>query len=451
MNIIIVGAGKVGEYLCQDLSTEGYNVTLIEKNKEVLKRVLDYHDINGINGDGTDAFILEEAGIDRCDIFISVTNQDELNMVCCVMAKKLGAKYTVSRVRNPEYSTHVEFMSETMQIDLMINPELESSREIVRILSYKDVLNVDTFAHGKVNMVQFRSKANSILNNMSLIEVQNKISRNILFCAIQRDDEVYIPNGQFTLREEDIIYVLGEYEALNEFFSFIDNRKKANNIMIIGGGRISYYLLEDLLSHKFHVKVIERKKEVAEFLSFNFPDADIIKEDGTNQDILEEERIEHFDTFISLTGIDEENIIASIFAKQKGVERTITKVDRTRILEMVELKEIGTTISPKKVIADKIVEFIRTRAKINNSKIQTLYRIANDKIEAIEFEIANDEFEMKNIPLKNLNIKENTLIAFIIRENKLIIPKGDDSITTGDKVVVITLNKSFDNIEDILG
>ncbi len=451
MNIIIVGAGKVGEYLCHDLSTEGYDVTLIETNKEVLKRVLDYHDINGINGDGTDAYVLEEAGIDRCDIFIAVTNQDELNMVCCVMAKKLGAKYTVSRVRNPEYSTHVEFMSETMQIDLMINPELESAREIARILNYKDVLNVDTFAHGKINMVQFKSKAGNILNNMSLMEVQNKISRNILVCAILRDDEVYIPNGNFVLKEGDIIYVLGEHEALNEFFGFIDNRDKANKIMIIGGGRISYYLLEDLLLHKFQVKVIERKKEIAEFLSFNFPDADIIKEDGTNQDILEEERIENFDTFISMTGIDEENIISSIFAKQKGVQRTITKVDRTRILEMIELKELGTTISPKKVIADKIVEFIRTRAKISKSKIQTLYRIANDKIEAIEFEIANDEFDMNNVPLKDLNIKENTLIAFIIRENKLIIPKGDDYIINGDKVVVITLNKSFNNIEDILG
>lgn len=449
MNIIIVGAGKVGEYLCQDLSTEGYDITLIERDKEVLERVLDYNDILGIQGDGADTFILEEAGIDRCDIFIAVTNQDELNMVSCVMAKKLGAKYTISRVRNPEYSNHVDFMSETMNIDLMINPELETARDIVRTLNYPDVFHVDTFAHGKINIVSFKIKEKSILNNMSLIEIQNKISRNILVCSVLRDTEVFIPNGEFVLKEDDIVYIIGENDALNELFRFMGKSKKNKNILIVGGGKISFYLISRLLKHHFNVKVIERKKDIAEMLSFTFPDADIIRGDGTNQDILEEERISSFDTFISLTGIDEENIIASIFANQKGIKRTITKVDRTRILEMVELKELGMTISPKRVISDNIVKFIRTHLAGKNAKIETFYRIADDKVEAIEFQIDNDT-EILNIPLRELQIRNNTLIAFIIRQNKLIIPNGDDVIKLNDKVVIISLNKAIGKIEDII-
>ncbi|MDL2310890.1 Trk system potassium transporter TrkA [Peptostreptococcaceae bacterium OttesenSCG-928-C18] len=449
MNIIIVGGGKVGEYLCEDLESEGHDITLIEKNKEVLDRILDYNDIMGIQGDASDTSILEEAGIDRCDIFIAVTNEDELNMVSCVMAKKLGAKYTISRVRNPEYSRHVSFMSETMNIDLMINPELETAREIVRILSFPSVLNVETFAHGKVNMVSFKLKDNCELNNMSLIEIQNNISRNILISSVIRNEEVFIPNGDFRLKCSDIIYILGENDALNEFFRYIGDKRKSKNVIIIGGGRISYYLVERLLKHTVHVKVLERKRETAEFLSFTFPDADIIKEDGTNHDILEEERIEHFDTFIAMTGIDEENIIASIFAHNKGVKRTITKVDRTRLLDMVELAGLDTTISPKKVISDKIVQFVRSHSKIKNSKIESLYRIANDKVEAIEFFIEEGS-EVTNKKLRELKTKENTLIAFILRKNKLIIPNGEDTIKAGDKVVIITTNKSFDEIGDIL-
>ncbi|HHX69859.1 MAG: Trk system potassium transporter TrkA [Miniphocaeibacter sp.] len=449
MNIIIVGAGKVGEYLSEDLSKEGYDITLIEKDKEVLDRILEYNDILGIAGDGADTYILEEAGIDRCDIFIAVTNQDELNMVACVMAKKLGAKYTISRVRNPEYSNHVDFMSETMDIDLMINPELETAREIVRILSFSDVLDVEEFAHGKVMLISFKLRDKNILNNMSLLEIQNKINKNILVCSVLRNEEVYIPNGEFVLKKDDIIYVLGERDALTEFFKFIGNIKKNKNIMIIGGGRISFYLISRLLKQNYNVKVIERKKDIADYLSFTFPDADIIREDGTNQDILEEERIENFDTFISMTGIDEENIIASIFANQKGVKQTITKVDRTRILNIIDLEEIGTTISPKKVISDKIVQFIRTNIKFTNSRIEAFHRIANDKVEAIEFEIQSNN-AVCNIPLKDLNIKKNTLVSFIIRDREVIIPYGNDVIKPGDKVVIITLNKSFKVIEDII-
>ncbi|WP_099203546.1 Trk system potassium transporter TrkA [Miniphocaeibacter massiliensis] len=449
MNIIIVGAGKVGEYLCQDLASEGYDITLIEKDKEILNRILDYNDIIGIQGDGADTFVLEEAGIDRCDIFIAVTNQDELNMVSCVMAKKLGANYTISRVRNPEYSKHVDFMSETMDINLMINPELETAREIVRILSYPNVLNVDTFDHGKINIVSFRLKENSVLNDMSLNEIQNKINRNILVCSVLRGEEVFIPNGDFILKANDIIYIIGENDALNEFFRFIGTKSKIKNVIVVGGGRISYYLIERLIKQHVHVKVIEKRKSIAEFLSFNFPEADVIKQDGTNHDVLEEERIDFFDAFIALTGIDEENIIASIFAHKKGLERTVTKVDRTRILDMVELKEIGTTISPKKVISDKIVQFVRTHSKVENAKIESLYRIADDKVEAIEVLIDKDS-EILNIRLKDLDIRENTLLSFILRGNKLIIPNGDDSIQIDDKVFIITTNKSFKEIEDIL-
>lgn len=449
MNIIIVGAGKVGEYLCQDLSTEGYDITLIEKDKEILDRVLDYNDILGIQGDGANTYILEEAGIDRCDIFIAVTNEDELNMVCCVMAKKLGAKHTISRVRNPEYSSHVDFMSETMNIDLMINPELETAREIVRTLNFPDVYNVDTFAHGKINIVSFKIKIGSVLNNLTLNDLQNKISRNILIGTVLRGTEVFIPNGDFILKENDLIYVIGENDALNEFFNFVGRSKKNKNIMIIGGGRIAFYLIGRLIKHNFNVKVIERNKKIAENLSFTFPDADIIKEDGTNLDILEEERIKNFDTFISLTGIDEENILASVFASKKGVKRTITKVDRTRILEMLEIEQIGMTISPKRVISDKIVKFIRTNLSIKNAKIETFYRIADDKVEAIEFDIDTD-LNILNTPLKDIDVKDDTLIAFIIRENKLIIPNGDVELKLNDKVLIITLNKSVAKIEDLI-
>ncbi len=544
MKIIIVGAGKIGELLCKDLSTEGNDITLIEENPKILDRILSSSDIMGLEGNGTNCEILKEAYIETADIFIAVTHSDEINIISSIMAKKLGAKYTIARVRNPEYSSQMKFMSESLGIDMMINPESEAAYFITRNLQFPNALNVESFAGNKVNMVEVLVEKNTYLdmminpeseaayfitrnlqfpnalnvesfagNKVNMVEVlvekntyldglklkdfkHNHFS-TILVCIVQRGQEVYIPTGNFVLEEGDRIYVTGGQSQLSEFYKSLGHKEeRIKSVLIIGGGKISHYLVEQLLNKKMKVKVIEINEEKALALSETFEHASVICGDGTNSQLLDEERITEFDACISLTGIDEENIILSMYANKMGVKKTITKINGISLFNFLELDGLQSIVTPKKLTADNIVKKVRSLINSQGENIETLYRIADNKVEAIEFglqsivtpkkltadnivkkvrslinsqgenietlyRIADNKVEaiefklpkdssLINVPLKELPIKENVLITYIIRNNELIFPGGSDILLENDRIIIVTTEKYLNDVNKIL-
>ena len=450
MKIIIVGAGKIGELLCKDLSTEGNDITLIEENPKILDRILSSSDIMGLEGNGTNCEILKEAYIETADIFIAVTHSDEINIISSIMAKKLGAKYTIARVRNPEYSSQMKFMSESLGIDMMINPESEAAYFITRNLQFPNALNVESFAGNKVNMVEVLVEKNTYLDGLKLKDFKHNYFSTILVCIVQRGQEVYIPTGNFVLEEGDRIYVTGGQSQLSEFYKSLGHKEeRIKSVLIIGGGKISHYLVEQLLNKKMKVKVIEINEEKALALSETFEHASVICGDGTNSQLLDEERITEFDACISLTGIDEENIILSMYANKMGVKKTITKINGISLFNFLELDGLQSIVTPKKLTADNIVKKVRSLINSQGENIETLYRIADNKVEAIEFKIPKDS-SLINVPLKELPIKENVLITYIIRNNELIFPGGSDILLENDRIIIVTTEKYLNDVNKIL-
>lgn len=452
MKIIIVGAGKIGELLCKDLASEGNDITLIEQNAKILDRVLSSSDIMGIMGNGANCDILTEANVKACDVFIAVTQSDEINIISSVMAKKLGAKYSIARVRNPEYFTQMQFMSESLGIDAMLNPEAESAYCIARNLEFPTALNVETFSSNKVNIVELMVEENSYLDGLKLIDFKkNKNFKGILVCIVKRGKDIYIPTGNFVLQAKDKIYVTGIQSDLSNFYKSLGHvEERIKSVIIVGGGRITYYLTSILLERKIDVKIIELNEDRAKKLSETFENAIVVHGNGTDSDLLEEERFDKYDACVSLTGIDEENIIISMYANKKGIKKNITKINGISLFNVLELVGLQSIVTPKKIVADNIVKIVRSLASSQKEdNIETLYRIADNNVEAIEFKVPEDSL-VSGIPLKDLNIKKNLLIAYIIRENQLIFPGGNDTIEARDRVIIITTEKYLNNINKIL-
>lgn len=451
MKIIIVGAGKIGELLCRDLSTEGNDITLIEQNSKILDRVLSVSDIMGIVGNGANREVLSDAGVSNSDIFIAVTTNDEINIISSVMAKKMGAKYTIARVRNPEYSEQMQFMKESLGIDIMLNPEAEAADFIRKNLEYPNALNVDSFAKNKVNLVEILIEENSYLNNLKLMDFKRKYFRNILVCIVQRGNEIYVPTGNFILKTNDRIYVTGEAIDLRDFYKSLGHSdEEIKSVFIVGGGRITHYLVDILLKKKMDLKIVELKKERAKELSETFENVEIINGNGIDMDLLEEENFSSYDACVSLTGIDEENIIISMFADKIGIKKTITKINRTSLLNVLDFVGLQSILTPKKIIADYIVKIVRSFASSQGeNNIQNLYRFADNRVEAIEF-LVGESNRIIGTPLKDLHFKENVLVPYIIRKGKLIMPNGFDIIQPNDTVIIITTQQYLDDIDQII-
>lgn len=449
MNIVIAGGGKVGEALCSELSSEGNDIILIEKNSKRMDALINKYDITGIVGNGANYDLQMEASVPNCDIFIGVTPQDEINIMSAVIAKKLGAKHTIARVRNPEYTKHLGFVKDSLGITMMINPELESAKDIMKVIKYPTALSVESFAGNRVNLVELKIKQNSPLVDISLKDFKTRYG-NILVAIIQRGDEIIIPSGENYLREGDRIYVVSSLKEVNKFYKLMgDNRARMKSALIIGGGRITYYLINMLKDYKMDIKVIENNAKRAEELSEAFPGIMVVHGDGTDQEFLEEERIEGYDVFISLTGVDEENIITSLYASQQGVRKSITKVNRTLLLKIFGTMGLQTVITPKRVIANTILQFVRSLTNQSVSNVEALFRLADNQVEALQFKVKASS-RVVNVPLESLPIKSRLLIAYIIRGKKLIVPGGQDIIKTDDHVIVITTEKNYDDIDDIL-
>ena len=448
MKLVIVGAGKIGATLVEKLSKEEHDIVIVDKDAEVVEQIVNRYDVRGVCGGGADRMILEEAGVNTADFVIACTSRDELNILCCMLAKKLGAAHTIARVRDPEYFMEMEYMKEELDLDMWFNPELRTAKEIADILAFPSAINVETFAGGAAVMIELRIKENSPMIGKTVMEFVKEVQSKVLFSAILRDGKVYIPKGDFVMQEGDVLHITASEEEITAFSKKIQMfRRRARSVFIIGGGKIAYYLAKELIARKVSVKIIEIDEDRCSELSEELPEATILCGDGTDHEVLDEEGLAKCNACVSLTGMDEENVIVSLYAVSKKVAKVITKVDRPTIGQMVSHLGLDSVLSPRTVIANQILRFVREKAD-GKSRISQLYKI-HDKVEAIEFPVTK-EFEYIGIPLKELNIKKNYIVNGIVRNKEFIIPTGETSFQEGDEVLVVTTEKNVNGLDSMI-
>lgn len=449
MKIVIAGAGVVGESLCSELSAEGNDVILIEKEEKILNKIVENYDITGLVGNGASYKTLLEAGTDTADIFIAATESDELNIISSIIAKKLGTKFTIARVRNPEYSSNMQFVREGLGISLMINPEQETAKSIANKLMFPVALSVENFFGQRAGFISIRVQKDNFLNGMQLKELEFSSKDKVIICTVRRGEDVFIPSGDFTILEGDIVHIAGSKEAVHKFYDKIEKSNlKIDSALLVGGGTISHYLIGKLLENRIKVKVIENNKERAEKLSEAYPKAIVIRGDEADQEFLMQERISNYDATAILTDSDEENAVITMFVNSITNSKLITKMSRTLLIPMLEKNTRTSAVVPKKVISDMIISVVRSKANMRGSTMSFLYRLEN-QVEFITFEI-NENSNAIDIPLKDLKIKKGMLIASILRNGKMIFPGGNDVIKCNDSVMVVTTASSIEDFDDIL-
>lgn len=449
MKIVIIGLGTIGRTILKNLSNQGHTVTIIDEDKTKIENLIERYDVFGVVGNGASMEIQTEAGVEDAQLVIALTRSDELNILACLVAKRVGAKKTIARVRNPAYRKQIVQMKDDLGISMVVNPELETADEIFNLISLPSVVQIDHFAGGKVSLVEVVAEKGCALIGETLISLGKKLTTKVLICAVQRGNEVIIPSGNFEIREGDKIHFTSNAKMLGDFLREVNLVKSPfKNIMIVGGGRIGYYLADSLTKKKYAVKLIEQQQAHAEELAEQLPQVTVVWGNGTQHDLLIEEGIEAMDAFVALTDIDEENIIVSMFANKKQVKKTIAQIKGEDLYGMLDELGINNNVSPKQIVADRIISYIRALANTVGSNVLTLYRLVNDQVEALEFSAKKQE-RIYNKPLKELKIKKNCLIACIIRQNDVIIPNGDSEIRLGDNVVVVTTHKNFDDLTDV--
>ncbi len=450
MDIIIVGCGKVGQEITARLNEKGNNITVIDINETKAKETTEKYDVMAVVGNGATHAVQQEAGIKTAHLLIAVTGSDELNLLCCLIAKKAGNCQTIARVRNPEYSLEAPFLKEELGLAMVINPEAAAAMEIARVLRFPSAIKIDTFAKGRTELLKLRIPDRSILHNLAVKEITTKLRCDILVCTVERGDNVFIANGNFMLSENDIITIIATPRNANTFFKKINYKtNQARNTIIAGGGGITHYLCEILLKSGIDVKIIERDMNKCEELNKKFPKADIVHGDATNEQLLLEEGIDTAASFISLTNRDEENIMLSLFAENHINGKVVTKVNRIEFESVIKKLQLDSIINPKSITAENIVRYVRAMKNTIGSNVQTLYTIIRDEVEAAEF-IVKEPSRLIDKPLMELNFKDNLLIASITRGGKSIIPRGTDKIQMNDSVVVVSKHLGFKDITDIL-
>lgn len=451
LNIIIVGCGKVGRALVEQLSKEGHYITIIDKNPEKIQSLTNLYDIMGIVGNGASYSVQMEAGIEDADLIISVTDSDELNLLCCTVAKQVGDCSAIARVRTPDYSKEVSYLRDKLGLAMIINPELEAAKEAARILYLPTALEINSFAHGQAELIKIKVPVGNTIDGMTIAHLGRKIAPNILICAVERDGEVTIPAGDFTIQRGDIISFAASRKVAKQFLEDIGFKtNQVGNTMIIGGGKSTYYLAKLLMNMGIEVKIIESNRQKCEELSTLLPKAIIINGDGTDEELLKEEGIETAESFVPLTGIDEENVMLTLYARKVSKAKVITKINRMTFKTVLNDLDLGSVIYPRYITSEAIVAYVRAKRASRGSDIETLYHIFDSKAEAIEFRI-REESSVTDVCLANLSLKKNLLIAFINRNGKIIIPSGNDCIRVGDTVTIVTTHTGLKDIRDILG
>ena len=450
LNIMIIGCGKVGRTIVEQLCLEGHDITIIDKDPAKVESMANIHDVMGICGNGASFSVQKEAGIQDTDLVIAVTGSDELNLLCCTVAKQVSDCSAIARVRTPDYNDDISYLREKLGLARIINPELEAAKEVARILYLPAALEVSSFAHGQAEIIKFKIPAGNILDRLKIMDLGKHIKHNILICAVERNDEITIPSGTFELRSGDIVSFVGTRKNCARFFKSIGfNTHRVDETMIVGGGKAAYYLADQLLRAGIAVKIIESNFERCKELSALLPEAIIINGDGTDEALLREEGLSSIESFVPLTGIDEENIMLALHAKQVSNAKVITKVNRTTFKTVMANLDLGSVIYPKYITSETIISYVRAKQASKDSNIEVLYHMFDSKAEAIEF-VVTEESAVTNKTLMELQLKNNLLVSFISRKGRIFIPKGQDMIQVGDEVMIVTTHTGFHDITDIL-
>lgn len=450
LNIIIVGCGKVGATLTEQLCREGHDIAVVDKNPSKVQALTDLYDVMGLVGNGASYSVQMEAGIDHADLIIAVTDSDELNLLTCTVAKRVGHCAAIARVRDPDYSEEINYLQERLELAMIINPELEAANEIARILYLPAALSVNTFARGHAEMVRIKIPEGNVLDGQSLAMLGRDIARDILVCAVERGSQVQIPGGNFVLRSGDVVSFIASAKASTEFLERIGiQTHRVKDALLIGGGKSSYYLAKQLLEVGIGVKIIESRQERCEELSIFLPKAVVINGDGTKEELLKEEGLEHVEAFVPLTGIDEENILLTLHAREVSGAKVITKINRINFHDVLNRLDLGSVVYPKYITAEAIIAYVRALTASMDSNVETLYHMFDHRVEAIEFRVSG-ESGLTDKLLKDLALKDNLLIACINRNGQIIIPGGNDWIQAGDTVIIVTTHTGFYDIQDIL-
>lgn len=451
LKVIIVGCGKVGASLIPQLIAEGHEITVIDKDPARIQEITNLHDVMGIVGNGASYTVQKEAGVDEADLLISVTGSDELNMLCCTIAEKSGKTSTIGRVRTSDYSQEIGYLRDKLGMALIVNPELQAAQEAANILGMPSALEVNPFAKGQALLVRFKIDETNELNGKTLLDLGSRNTEAILIGSVERDGTVYIPTGKFRILAGDIVSVIGTRRSVVKFMEYTGIHNQAvRNAIIIGGGQSAFYLATQLIHMNIAVKIIERDKARCEELSILLPKAVIINADGTDEEVLREEGIMNAEAFIPLTGIDEQNIILTLYAKKICKGKIITKITKIGFPEIISNLDLGSVLYPKKIASEAIIRYVRAmRNSQGFSNIETMYHLLDHAAEAIEFTVDEDN-RATGVPLKDLSLKKNFLVACIVRDGRAIIPGGNDLIKKGDSVVIITTEQGVKDISDIV-
>ena len=450
MKIIIVGNGKVGYAIARQLAVEGHDITMVDSSPVALARADSTLDLMCVEGNGASISVLEEAGARTADLVIAVSNLDETNLVCCLIAKTMGAKHTIARVRNPDYRRDAALLKREIGMDMVINPDLAAAREIARILSFPSASSVEPFAGGRIDMIGIQVTERDRFYGVALSEFHRIRSAEVLICAAQRGDECIIPNGNFVLQNGDQVTFLATQENAHAFFRQIHMPvRPVRNALIVGGGAIAFYLSQELMDNHVRVRIVERDAARAQELAEQLPGAQVLNEDGSNRDFLLSEGLESAESFVALTNIDEENVLLTLFAKKHSHGKLVTKVNRLEFDDILAGLDLGSVVYPKYMTCDYIVQYVRALQNEAGSNIKTLYRILDDRVEALEFTV-HEESRATGVPLSQLHLKKNLLLCCITRGNQILIPRGGDQIQVGDNVIVVTLEHGLHDLRDIV-
>ncbi len=452
MNIIVVGCGKVGSAIVEQLVKENHNIVVIDKDRAVLNKINENYDCLAIVGNGAVKSVLDDAGLNRADLLIACTSNDEINMLTCLIAHKNPKCKTISRIRNPEYTNEISYLRNELYLSYTINPELAAANEMVRLMRYSSTISSESFFKGQVNLLKIVVSNNSPLIGISLYEMSQKLNCNLIVCIIERGEDIIIPRGSDIIMAGDKISFVADHKGAIRFFKEAGvDYFQIKSVLIVGGGKVTYYLINNIKNQldKVDIKVFDKDKSICEDLAVKFPGISVINGDGSDKRILLQEGIETVDAFLPLTGIDEENIVLALFAKKIGKGKLITKINRTNFIESLKELDIGSIINPENIVSSMILKQIRSLENTQGSNIERLYKLCDDKVEALEFFVSKDS-QITNLKIKNLKIKKDILLACIYRNNKIIIPNGEQEIMKGDKVIVISKNQIVNDIVDIL-
>lgn len=451
MKIVIVGDGKIGSTLAEQLSREGHEITIIDRSGEPLQQTSEDLDILCIEGNGATFSTQMEAGVNEADLLIAVTMSDELNLLCCLVAKKAGARHTIARVRNPAYAELMQLMGADMNLSMTINPELAAAQEIYRILRFPTAAKIETLCRGRMELAEFTVAAGSPLCGVALNDLRARLNITFLVCCVLREGTPYIPSGDFTIQPGDLVCVTAPENAIARFFKALDMyRQPVRDVLIVGGGRTTYYLEEMLEKGKIRSTVVERNRALCHALAERF-DCTVVCDSGTSQELLLEEGIEQADAFLALTDVDEENAIVSMYARTRRVNKVVTMISTMSYVELFKDVGLESIVSPKASAATQILRYARAMVASRDSEIESLHRLMDGRVEALEFVVKDEIPGLTGIPLKSLHARHGVLIACILQGDNVIIPTGDDCIRPGNVVVVLATGGQMNSIKDIIG